>query len=182
MEIIDIRNNKSYSVFEVLTDVLDENKPDKNGDFKEEIYKFNELDLWLSEGVDIRELIEIAQFRHGGLFRISRYKQFDPENADKIDYAYEFLQSMSTYLHESEIKTSYEYYIDGCTKIPSKQEIQYVINYLKNNNIPVNELSFCLALRRLIVGGDIESKFDKTFLIDKANNMKSEIVEEDVQP
>jgi hypothetical protein len=182
MKISNRRNDNSYFVFDVFKDILDENKFDKNGDFKEEIYKFNELDLWLSEGVNIRELTEVAQYRHSGLYRISRYLEFDPENANKIDYAYEFLQSMGTYLHESEIKTSYEYYIDGRTIIPSEEQKQYVINYLRSNNIPVNELSFCLALRRLIVGGDIESKFDKTYLIDKANNMKSEIVEENVQP
>ena len=154
-------------ILEVLCEIINQNKANENQNFKEKIYQFNELDLFLSKGIEVKKLIDYAKYKKDSLLRTSRYTNFDFEKALVIEIVNDYLQELSYYLVDVEIQTKYEYSIDGEVIIPTQEQQEVVKNYLKSNNIPINEFTYCLALRRLIVGGDIESKFDREYLLNE---------------
>ena len=170
-------------LLEALCEIIKENNANENQDFKDKIYQFNELDLFLSSGVEVKKLINYAKYKTDGLIRTSNYTNFDFEKALDIELVNDYLQELSYYLVDVEIQTKYEYSIDGEVIIPTKYQQDFIKYYLKSNNVPVNELTYNLALRRLIVGGDIKSKFDKNYLVDKATELMqkdNEVKNEDI--
>ena len=69
---------------------------------------------------------------------------------------------------------TYEFYVEDKVIIPTKEQEDFVKDYLKQKGLPINENTYSLALRRLIVGGDIESKFGSSYFIDRTNKRKDE--------
>jgi len=164
-----------YEQLEVLMKILAENKTKKQGKaFNKRIYLFNELDLLLSEGVDVKLLAQAAEYRVKGFVRTSRFKDFDAGVAISLEEVHEFLQELQMYLHESEVVTKYEYFINDDIVIPTAQQEQEVKNYLIKNGVVVNDFTYSLAMRRLIIGGDIESKYGKKYFMDRVNAKKNE--------
>lgn len=168
------KGTEPYDQFETLIEILRENKSNKKVTLKEKVYLFNELDLMLSEGVDIKLLIKGAKYRHGGLDRVSTYANFNVDKANWIEATNEFLQELEMNLQEGKIATKYEFYVDGKIIVPTKEQEQLVKDYLKQNNIVLNEMTYSLALRRLIIGGDVQSKFDKNYFIERTYEHKRE--------
>ena len=169
-----IKGTEPYEHLETLIEILKENLPNKKLTPKERVYLFNELDLMLSEGIDIKLLIKSAEYRNGGLGKISNYRNFDVDMASWIERAHKFLQEVEMCLSEGRVATKYEFYVEGKVIIPTKEQEDFVKDYLKQKGIPVNENTYSLALRRLIVGGDIESKFGSRYFIDRTNKRKDE--------
>jgi len=158
-------------IAEVLCEIIKQNRANKKQDFKEKIYQFNELDLFINmyaaDGT-LKFLIDHVKRKKDGLIQTSKYSKFDAVKAMDIEVLNGYLQELSMHLEDAKIKTKYEYFINGEIVTPTEEQQEFVKNYLKSNNVPVNEITYSLALRRLIVGGDIESKFDKYYLVNKA--------------
>ena len=192
---MNIRTDEFYSIekeiMEVLIETIKQSKINKKQNFKERIYQFNELDLLLcitdgSKKFDEDKLNRFTAFvekKNNGLLTVSKYSKFDPVKANDILNLHNYLQKLSLHLYDVEIRTKYEFLINDEMVVPTEEQQEFVKNYLKSNKIPVNELTYSLALRRLIVGGDIESKYDKDYLINKAKESKQkdqEVKNEDI--
>lgn len=167
-----IKGSEAYEQLATLIEILKENH-DKKAKGKEKVYLFNELDLLLAEGVDVKLLIKCGQYRSRGLEKTSTYRNFDVIEADWIEQANQFLQDLEMNLQDAKITTKYEFCIDDKLIAPTEEQQQFVRSYLKENSAPVNDMTYFLALRRLIIGGSIESKFDKTYFIDRTHLHKS---------
>ena len=166
------KGTEPYEQLLTLIEILKENRAQKNIARNKRIYLFNELDLMLAKEVDVKLLIKCAQYRHNGLETVSKFKNFDAVTANEIEKVNSFLQELEDDLQERKIDIKYEYYIDGKIIIPSEEQEQFVKTYLKENNIPLNDRMYSIALRRLIVGGDIQSKFSENYFMDRTEGRK----------
>lgn len=170
-----VKGGEIYTQLEVLIDILNENREYEKLSNKDRVYLFNELDLMLSKGVNISWLIECVKYRKEAMEFFSEHnKNFDANMATRIEKVNEFLQDLEMNLQEGKIMTKYAFYIDG-KEIKTTQEHDKVVkNYLRANGVVLNEMTYYLALRRLMVGGDIESKFDKNYFTSRVDALKSD--------
>jgi len=162
-----------FYIADVLSEIISKNKSEaRKTDFKDKIYQFNALDLLLQENVDIKRIAEVVKYRKSGIMTNSRYRNFNVARAAKTEILFDYLEKILMRLSNVELKTKYEYFIEGEIITPTEEQLAFVEKYLRDNNLPVNDKFFGLALRRLIVGGDINSKFEKDYLTNAALELK----------
>ena len=94
----------------------------------------------------------------------------------------EFLESVSKTSKASKIINHHEFLINGIPTCPTKEQVDYAIKYLRENHVAVNEENFSCALRRLIIGGDINSKFAVDCILKGTEDISSTDEEQEVDP
>lgn len=89
--------------------------------------------------------------------------------ANKLKQTLKFLKLAEKYSKSSNIDDSYSYMINGGIRKATNDEIEFATDYLNSIKVPVNAYTLSNSLRRLLVGGDINSKYDKNCLQAKKN-------------
>lgn len=92
----------------------------------------------------------------------------------KLEQVLKFLTLAERYSTNQPLEASYAYMIDGNMRVATEDEINIAENYLKEKGTVVNSCTLSTVLRRLIIGGDMESKFSKTCLNVKENIKQSD--------
>ncbi|MBQ7798368.1 MAG: hypothetical protein IJ371_04525 [Clostridia bacterium] len=151
-----------------LTQILVEKaKIKRSVDKVEGCYLFNELDFLLIKSHSAHTLISLLNSRIDNL-----YKELFNKGLTKTQLlkTLEFLKSANKASKPNAIKTQIQFLVDGKPIPPTDEQVAYVQEYLKQHKIALNEVTYTYALRRLIIGGDINSRFDKGDLLNFEEN------------
>ena len=152
-------------IVKVLSRIVTRNKENENQKLEDKIFQFNELDLFLCMVDDYYEK-KMTSLRVM-ILTCDSYKTY-LDNEIEINNLYYFVETLKRNLFDAELNTKREYVINDKIVKPTQEQQVFVKNYLESHKVPVNELTYNIAMQRLLVGGDVESKFDRMFLSEKA--------------
>ena len=156
---------KHYLLISQEIDDLTQILLDKEKSGYDVIYQFNPLDMFLIKHHKIETLIKILE-RRLDEFQTGKFKRW------QLTKTLEFLNKCSKYSNRYPIKNYTEYIVGDKVIKPTEEQVAAVKQYLFSNHIPVNEDTFNLAMRRLIRGGDIESKYGNKTLEEIASPLE----------
>lgn len=125
---------------------------------EEAVYYFNELDFMLLNHHNIKSLLDVIEQK------MSVTSLRGDMSRPKLARVQEFLYHVRQKSYSRNIVGKYQFTIDGVLRDPTEEEKAIAIDYLKQNNIAINDDTYYYAIRRLLVGGDINSKYDKDVL------------------
>ena len=128
----------------------------------ERVYLFNELDFLMQNSEPIDELIKCADHRTA----VAGYRAVKKNSEDVKNWhmVVDFLRSAKKYSVDGPIVSRIEFNRDGKLVKPTPEQEEATKQYLAEHNLPINDLIYFYALRRLVTGGDLNSKFDAEYL------------------
>lgn len=146
--------NKALQDVDIIAYILrhQEQHPAKTAE--ESAYNFSLVDFYLM----VRYPIEVFEEALRTKYKESAYKK----HISKRNYYLQItsmLKSARISSNSIKIQNQHIFIKNGREIKPTEQEKQIAINYLYQNNIPVNDTTYAKAVKRLIIGGDINSKF-----------------------
>ena len=95
----------------------------------------------------------------------------------KLNQTLQFLEFAKKHSYYKAVDQTFSYIVNGGVREATSNEMEIAKNYLRENNVAINPYTVSTVLRRLIVGGDINSKYNKNCLskngkIDEYNLIK----------
>ena len=156
---------------DALTEILINRLCKKQNSSKNDAcYLFNELDFLLCKRHSTDNLIKVLEARISGYFKNIGSKRY---TRNQLERTLKFLISANKASRPNAINTQIEFIIGDQIVSPTQEQIDYVKDYLRQNKVAVNEITYTYALRRLMLGGDINSKFDTGCLVKQNELIKS---------
>ena len=159
--------------------IVDKMKAPRTLSPQENCYLFNELDFHLSKSHSAEALIAVLTQKIKNFYKQAKTSQFTKSQLEKV---LQFLYSADKTSRPAQIKSQIQFLVDGKPIPPTEEQVKFVKDFFKQNHIAMNEVNFTYALRRLIVGGDIESKFAVDCISKGTEDIASTDEEQEVDP
>ena len=127
---------------------------------EERLYQFDVVDFLMSNRYGFKTLKKIIKEKISFCEKDTTHKFY----GTKLEQTLNFVKLAESYSFDKAINQTFSYLINGKIREVTSEEIKTAENYLRNNNVAINHYTISTVLRRMIIGGDINSKFDKNCL------------------
>ena len=145
-------------IIELTNLLIEKAKVKRSVSAQEGCYLFNELDFLLIKAHSAHTLIGVLNSKIDDFYKEPFNGRF---SKSQLSRTLEFLKSANKASKSSAIVSQIQFVIDGKMTPPTEEQVDFVKQYLKRHKIALNEMTYTYALRRLIVGGDINTKFER---------------------
>lgn len=103
-----------------------------------------------------------------GLMRGDSYKKYGLKVTKSMLYKTRtFLSEIRDNLQSKPIMTTMSFSVDGKLREVTPEEHEIILEYIREHKLPINERIYNVLARRLLIGGDVSSKFGPLVISDE---------------